>query len=77
MLNFHLGALVTCENYGNCIVSSGAVGCCPGGLEAECEFQNICIDYVAFYTSSACPQGCQMDPNTLKWYLHSLTLQDF
>lgn len=39
------------------------MGCCAS---SACEWYGDCIDYVAYFSSSACDNGCQQDANTIK-----------
>lgn len=58
------GAPVTCYG-GECVASAGTIGGCYDSN--HCTYSGVCIDAAAFSTSSACPYGCQQDPNTIKW----------
>lgn len=61
------GAAYTCNGDYQCAFatasSTGNVGCCSGGV---CNMRYGCVDYVSYWSSSACDNGCKVDANTLK-----------
>lgn len=62
------GAPVTCDG-GECVASAGTIGGCY--YNNDCTYSGVCIDSAAFSISSACPYGCQQDPNTIKWLVNA------
>lgn len=46
--------------------STGNVGCCN---TKACTVRRGCIDYAAYYSSSACDDACRVDAFTVKWYV--------
>jgi hypothetical protein len=66
------GATVLCRG-NSCIASAGIIGGCYAGN--DCTYSGFCVDDAAYSTSSACPHGCEIDPNTVKWCVSSLNVQ--
>ncbi|KAI5462221.1 hypothetical protein BGZ63DRAFT_423508 [Mariannaea sp. PMI_226] len=61
------GAAYTCNNDYRCaLVTSGSVGnvgCCNNDF---CNVRYSCVDFEAYWSSSACDDGCAVDAQTLK-----------